>query len=261
MDENPDKGRIMNNALTVALAQISARKGDVAANIQNHLRMMEAAHRRNSDYIVFPELSLTGYEPTLANELAFDLVDGRLDPLREGCCRLQMTAIAGAPIRHGSRLILGSFILFPDGSGTVYSKRFLHAGEEIYFNPHDWNPLLLCKSEVVSLAICADTGNPLHAKAASDNHSTVYLASVLSGAQGYSGDVSMLKSYARQYHMTVMLANYCGSTGGYEAAGRSTIIDAGGNTLATLSETKEEILVASREPASAWCCRVVAVNS
>jgi predicted amidohydrolase len=244
----------MAEEVTFALAQISAQKGDVAANIQTHLRMIEIAHNYKSDFIIFPELSLTGYEPTLASELAFDLTDHRLEPLREACRQMQITVIAGAPIKHTYRPILGSFVLFPSGTGTVYSKRYLHPGEEQFFAPHDWNPLLVFKGDVLSLAICADILNPLHAKTAHENNSTIYLASVLITPAGYSNDTAVLRKHAREHHMTVMMANYCGSTGGYEAAGESIVIDSHGETIAALDPCKEGILIAQRKYQHEWFC-------
>lgn len=244
----------MADKVTIALAQISAQKGDVEANIQTHIRMIEIAHNHKSDFIIFPELSLTGYEPRLARELSFDLTDHRLEPLREACRQSQITVIAGAPIKHANHLILGSFVLFPSGVGTVYSKRYLHSGEEQFFAPHDWNPLLFFKGDVLSLAICADILNPLHAKTAHENNSTIYLASVLITPAGYSNDTTVLRKYAREHQMTVMMTNYCGSTGGYDAAGGSVIIDSHGETIAALDRCKEGILIAQRQHQHKWFC-------
>ena len=47
--------------LTLALAQINTRLGEVAANLQKHLALAEQAHAAGADLLVFPELSLTGY--------------------------------------------------------------------------------------------------------------------------------------------------------------------------------------------------------
>jgi predicted amidohydrolase len=242
----------MSDDTTVALAQISARKGNYGANIQNHLRMIDLARSHRADFIAFPELSLTGYEPTLASELAFELTDHRLDPLRETCRRNRITVIAGAPIRHEDGCVLGEFVLLPDGTCTVYSKRFLHAGEERYFLPHNWNPLLIHNEDVISLAICADFGNRQHAITAHENHSTLYIASVLITPDGYSNDTATLRQYAIEYKMTVMMANYCGFTGGYEAAGGSAVIDSRGITIATLDRDSEGILVVRRTRQQGW---------
>ncbi len=47
--------------LTLALAQITTRLGDVAANLEKHLNLIAEARAQGADLIMFPELSLTGY--------------------------------------------------------------------------------------------------------------------------------------------------------------------------------------------------------
>jgi predicted amidohydrolase len=47
--------------LTLALAQINTRLGDVSANLEKHLSLADEARRQGADLLVFPELSLTGY--------------------------------------------------------------------------------------------------------------------------------------------------------------------------------------------------------
>jgi N-carbamoylputrescine amidase len=47
--------------LTVGLAQIDCRLGDVEANVEGHLAWIERAREQEVDLLVFPELSLTGY--------------------------------------------------------------------------------------------------------------------------------------------------------------------------------------------------------
>jgi NAD+ synthase (glutamine-hydrolysing) len=47
--------------LTIALAQINPKLGEIEANLQKHLERIESAREKNADLIAFPELSLTGY--------------------------------------------------------------------------------------------------------------------------------------------------------------------------------------------------------
>ena len=47
--------------LTLALAQINTRLGDLQANLEKHLAQVEQARSSGADLLVFPELSLTGY--------------------------------------------------------------------------------------------------------------------------------------------------------------------------------------------------------
>lgn len=47
--------------IKLALAQINTRLGDVEANLEKHLALIEQAHAGGAGLLVFPELSLTGY--------------------------------------------------------------------------------------------------------------------------------------------------------------------------------------------------------
>ncbi len=45
----------------VALAQINTRLGDVQANLEKHLALIQQAQSDGAELVIFPELSLTGY--------------------------------------------------------------------------------------------------------------------------------------------------------------------------------------------------------
>ena len=47
--------------IKVALAQFNSKLGDVTANLEKHLKLIEEACQQGADLIIFPELSLTGY--------------------------------------------------------------------------------------------------------------------------------------------------------------------------------------------------------
>jgi len=47
--------------INIALAQFNSKLGDVKANLDTHLEMIEEARQKGADLIIFPELSLTGY--------------------------------------------------------------------------------------------------------------------------------------------------------------------------------------------------------
>jgi NAD+ synthase (glutamine-hydrolysing) len=47
--------------IKIALAQFNTKLGDVRANLQKHLDLIEEAHQGQANLIIFPELSLTGY--------------------------------------------------------------------------------------------------------------------------------------------------------------------------------------------------------
>lgn len=63
--------------ITLALAQINVKLGDVESNLEKHLDYIRQAKSQHADLLVFPELSLTGYVlqdivPTVAHRPAED---------------------------------------------------------------------------------------------------------------------------------------------------------------------------------------------
>ncbi|MYN66849.1 MAG: carbon-nitrogen hydrolase family protein [Acidobacteria bacterium] len=98
-----------------AIAQVMARD-TVEENLRDHCRLLDIAAQHRADLIVFPEMSMTGYTREKAAELAFDVDDARLDPLKSTAAAQHIVAVAGAPVRMNGALHIGSFILFPDHS-------------------------------------------------------------------------------------------------------------------------------------------------
>lgn len=69
--------------MKICIAQTKSDIGNIKTNIENHLRCIERAVSEKTDLIVFPELSLTSYEPELAKELAIDQNDSKLSVFQE----------------------------------------------------------------------------------------------------------------------------------------------------------------------------------
>lgn len=68
--------------LRIALAQIAPRLGQLEANLDRHLELLEAARAEGAELVVFPELGSTGYLlQDLAAEVALRLDDPRLGRL------------------------------------------------------------------------------------------------------------------------------------------------------------------------------------
>ena len=113
----------------IAAAQSCAHPADLPRNLDDHLRLMRIAQARGVRLLVFPELSLTGYEPTAAAALAQPADTPLLQPLRQLAEQARMTTVVGLPLRspkHAKPLI-AALILGADGSLGVYAKQHLHA--------------------------------------------------------------------------------------------------------------------------------------
>ncbi|MFA7943282.1 carbon-nitrogen hydrolase family protein [Pseudomonas brenneri] len=235
--------------LTLASAQTCSIAGDLAANIERHLALMVAAAEHDVQLLVFPELSLTGYEPFLAMELAIAPDDAVLTPLREMARELNMTAVVGMPIRLPSStgVLIGALVLAADGSLAVYSKQHLHSGEELAFMPGQGGEALVWGDDRIALAVCADFSHASHPRDAAALGATIYAAGVLISDGGYAADSALLQGYAGEHSMVVLMANHGGPSGGWVCAGRSAIWGCDGALIAAAPGVGDALVIARRE--------------
>lgn len=231
--------------MKIAAAQLQAIDGQIDANIEMHLRFIAAAAQQNARLILFPELSLTGYQRERAQELAFIPGDARLQPIQQAADENEICIIAGAPIEINKQLYIGAFIFQPGKASLIYTKQTLHTDEEQFFVPgFEHNPLLEIENQRVSIAICADITDAVHAYHAGIKHTTLYLASIFYTPGGIAEAYTQLSEYANAYHMHVLMSNYVGSSYTFDAAGRSACWSNNGAVIAQLGAHEEGLLIA-----------------
>ncbi|MGA2181708.1 MAG: carbon-nitrogen hydrolase family protein [Bryobacteraceae bacterium] len=246
-------------SLVIAAAQSASLPGDIAANLAHHLRFAVAAADHGVRLLVFPELSLTGYEPAIARAHAVRPDDPRLDPLKRLAQNAQMTVVVGAPLLHRERLHIAALALRPDGSTLAYTKQHVHSSEEQAFVSGTGGPLISVESALVALAICADTGHPEHAASAAARGANIYAAGVLITANGYEADAALFGRYAREHRMAVLIANHSAPNGGLTPAGRSAVWSEDGG-LVVASPGTEEALIIATEQGGTWKGEVLVVS-
>ena len=259
----------MKHVRALAAAQTVPVRGDVDANIAQHIRLIEAAGEERPEVIVFPELSLTGYELDLAEALAFTETDSRLRPLVDLAAQRQVTLVVGAPVIEKSVLYLGALIIARDGTIDLYTKHYLGAfaasdnpngavppAEATVFHPGTRNPLVPFGDYTAAVAVCADVGRPAHARAAADRGVNAYLASMFVIPSDLEKDTSRLESYAREHAMAVVFANYGGPSGGLPSGGRSAIWSEKGERLVQLDAAGSGLAIAIERDAG-WQAKAI----
>jgi predicted amidohydrolase len=246
--------------MRIAAAQTPSLAGDLAANLQTHLRFIAAARAQGVQLLVFPELSLCGYELPLLRACAMTADDTRLAPLRATATDAGMTILVGAPLLDAGAALpcIGSITLRPDSSSATYRKQYLHSGEEVHAQPGPTgaHAHALHGQRYVE-AICADTTHPEHARAAAEAGATLYAAGVLISTAGYATDAALLQRYARDHNMAVLMANHAAPSGGYASAGQSAIWAPGGTLIAQADGPGDYLVIA--EEKDGWHGQVVAV--
>ena len=106
--------------LTLALAQITTKLGDVESNLEKHLDYIRQAKSEKADLLVFPELSLTGYAlqdlvPTVAHRPVAD------DPIFKSLLKAS----------RDLDLVIG-FIEEDEGYRFYISSAYLSQGEVVH---------------------------------------------------------------------------------------------------------------------------------
>jgi predicted amidohydrolase len=246
----------------IAAAQVASVRGHVAGNIATHVAAMAAAAKHEVSVLVFPELSLTGYEPDLAADLAMTAADSRLAPLFALARQHRMEAVVGAPLHNGlhdgtAKPALGAIVI-TGGATRTYRKMHLGASERAYFAPGDMPLALSVAGHTLGIAICADASQPAHPQAYADLGADVYAAGVFLNAEWYATDAPRLAGYAARYRMLTVMANHAASVGAYTSVGRSAVWAPGGALLAQAEGAENALLIATRTNA-AWRGEVIRI--
>ncbi|HEX8546989.1 MAG TPA: carbon-nitrogen hydrolase family protein, partial [Cytophagaceae bacterium] len=164
--------------MKIALAQTKSVKGNIPANIIAHQRFIDLAVKAGALAVFFPELSLTGYEPALANELALELNDSRLDPFDAISLKHNITIGFGAPIRTGTGVQIAMLFFQPGKPREIYSKQQLHSDEMPFFEAGSKNLVFELGDKKLVPAICYESLQNDNADMAKQLGAEIYLASV-----------------------------------------------------------------------------------
>jgi predicted amidohydrolase len=232
----------MREPLTIAVAQPVCHPGDLEANVLAHATAIRAAGAR---LVVFPELSLTGYEldaPVVAPD------DPRLAPIVDACRETASIALVGALVA-GARGSDNIAMLAVDGTGArvAYRKIWLGTTETGRFCAGTEPAVLELDGWRLGLAICKDAGVPQHWADTVALGIDAYVAgSVKAVDEGELQDERAMH-VATEHGVWVAVASGAGTNGGeyYPAAGRSGIWAADGSVIAQASAEPGEMVCAT----------------
>lgn len=240
-----------------AMAQIQTYRENFEKNLENHMKYIEEAAKHNAEFILFPELSLTGYERELAVSQSIEVEDERLDILGQAAIKHRMVISVGGPLRMDHKLFIASWVFTPEGKREIYIKRFLHPGEDLIFESReDYNLMLMHEGERVAFAICFDIENDAHIRKAVEQKATMYTASIFYSDGGINHGLQRLQQLAEQYQMPVLMSNYCGPCYDMKAGGCSSIWSGSGELIAS-ADGQTPSLVLAEHTVEGWFGKVI----
>jgi predicted amidohydrolase len=211
---------VTSHPLTIAVAQPACVPYDVAANAVAHADAIRSAGAR---VVVFPELSLTGYELD-APAIAAD--DRRLAPIVSACVEAGSVALVGAPVPgEDSTSHIAVLAIDATGAAVAYRKMWLSSTEAERFTPGNKPAVLDVDGWRLGLAICKDTGVPEHAADTAALSMDVYVAGTVKSAGEAELQDGRARRAATDHGVWVAVASFAGPTGGGfdQTAGRSSI--------------------------------------
>lgn len=227
----------------VGAAQMNCHLGDVDANLGTHRELIGDGRRRGLDLLVFPELSLTGYDlgPAVA-EVAMTAENPRLLELARECG--DMLVIVG----FVERLALGEYA---NSAACLWRGSVIAVHRKINlctYGGHEEGKLFgrgnrLTQIETGGLSssvlICADLWNPGLAHAAMLKRPDIILAPINSALGMVEGEfddeanwLACLRFYAMMYATPIVMAHRDGDEGASRFWGGSCIVGVDGHVMA-----------------------------
>jgi predicted amidohydrolase len=229
--------------MKICVAQTRPIKGDIQSNIDHHKKLIDLAISNGADIVIFPELSLTGYEPKLAKALATNPDDRRFDDFQKISNSKQMTIGVGVPTKDNTGVCISMVLFQPHQARRMYSKKYLHPDEEEFFVSGQNFPSLKINKIDIALAICYELSVPDHAEKAFKSGAEIYIASVAKSVNGVDKASKRLSDIAHKYSMTVLMSNCVGPSEDFESAGKTAVWNDKGLLVGQLNDTNEGIII------------------
>jgi predicted amidohydrolase len=214
--------------LRVAAVQPACTAKDVKRNARAHADAVLAARAR---VVVFPELSLTGYE------LDADTVDpegSALEEVARACAVTGSSALVGAPVHVEGRDAIAMLHVDAEGARVAYCKTWLGGDDADRFAPGDGHAVLQVHGWRLGLGICKDTGAAQHIAGTAALGVDAYVAGLVHLPRELPEQEARAVVLARACRAYVVFASFAGPTGGgyTTTAGSSAVFSPDGVAIA-----------------------------
>jgi len=229
--------------MKICIAQTKSERGKVHENIQNHLQFVNRAIQSNSDLIIFPELSITNYEPDLAkNKLATTIDDTIFNPFQTLSDKYEISIGVGMPIKSKKGTHISMLIFQPQNKRIVYSKQILHKDELPYFVCGNQQTILNIKGHKIAIGICYETLQREHFLRANQKGADIYIASVAKPKSGIEKAYKHFPKIAKEFETLILMANCVGTCDNFLSLGQSAVWNREGLLVAQLDSENQGLL-------------------
>lgn len=228
--------------MKISAAQIRSKPGAILENLEKHLLFVEEAVKHNSDLIFFPELSMSNYEPELAQQLATTIDDPMFDDFQILANNKLITIALGMPIKGNSGIQISLILFQPDKNRQVYAKQILHEDEMPYFVPGAEHKIISNNGIKIAFAICYESLKEQHFREAKNLGADIYLASVAKTKNGVFKAQEHFPKMAQEYRTPILMSNSIGPSDNFITYGNSAVWSAKGASLGSFDHSSEGII-------------------
>jgi predicted amidohydrolase len=233
---------VFRRTMKICIAQTLSIKGGIKENIQNHLQMINRAVSANADLIIFPELSITGYEPRLARSLALNLNSSILDSFQEISDAHEISIGVGMPTNTAGEIQISMLIFEAFKERVSYSKQRLHKDETPYFKEGNHQVFINIKGLKLALGICYETLDGEHFLKCKNKGADIYIASVAKSESGIKQANSKFPQMAQEYQIPILMSNAVGFCDNFLSLGESAVWNQNGELQAQLNRYNQGLI-------------------
>jgi len=229
--------------MKICIAQTKSEKGNIQRNIDNHLEFIERAIKLKADLIIFPELSITNYEPELATELATDIESSIFSPFQEISNANGISIGIGMPTKAPDGLNISMLIFQPNKEKTVYSKQMLHSDELPYFVCGKNQSFLTINGVKIAIGICYETLQREHFLNVKNQGTDIYIASVAKPKGGIEKAYKHFPQIANEFNTPILMSNCVGHCDNFISVGQSAVWNKKGELIEHLDDNNVGLLI------------------
>lgn len=231
----------MSQNAIIAATQFEPTIGAVDSNLETMETEIER-HDTDVDIVVFPELTLTGYDLPAARATAAPIPGPLTDPLVEMAEAHDVAIVVGLPERDGESLY--NVLIYVDERGVrgKYRKQYLWGNERDVFDGGDGPETIDTEFGTVGFLVCYDLNLPESSLAYARQETDLLLVSA-AWRPSFTHDWRLLnRSRALDGTCYVVGSNHVGSQAGREHAGHSLVAGPGGRILTEAGADRETIV-------------------
>ena len=195
-----------------------------------------------ADLIIFPELSVTNYEPALAKVLATDPENSIFDRFQQLSDSNQITIGIGMSTTASDGVLISMILFQPNKKRSTYSKLLLHSDELPYFVCGKNQLTLTIKGTRIGIGICYETLQREHILNTYKQGIDIYIASVAKSKGGVEKAYNFFPKIAKEFNTPILMANCVGYCDNFMSIGQSAVWSENGELIDQLDSTHQGIL-------------------